>query len=113
MTPAPYTPQRGDLLWLTYWPTTGHEQSGRQPALVLSPGAYNLKVGLCIACPVTSEIKGYPFEVALRDGLPVHGVILADQVRSVDWKARNAEVIGQCPPSTVAEVLVRIRALLE
>ena len=113
VTPTPQAPKRGDLLWITYLPTTGHEQGGRRPAIVLSHDLYNSKVGLCIACPVTSEVKGYPFEVSLPDGLPVHGVILADQVRSVDWRARGAELIGQCPPSTVAEVLSRIRALLE
>ncbi len=100
-------------MWLTYWPATGHEQSGRRPAIILSHEIYNRKVGLCVACPVTSEIKGYPFEVPLPEGLQAHGVILADQVRSVDWRARDAELIEQCPPTTVAEVLSRIKALIE
>ena len=86
----PYCPKRGDLVWLEFSPQAGHEQGGRRPALVLSPESYNGKVGLALACPVTSQVKGYPFEVPVPSGLPVSGVILVDQVRSLDWRARNA-----------------------
>ncbi len=79
-----YVPDCGDAIWLTFSPQTGHEQAGRRPALVLSPGVYNSKVGLAILCPVTDQAKGYPFEVRIPDGLEVAGVILADQVKSLD-----------------------------
>ncbi len=85
-----YVPSRGDVVWLTFNPQSGHEQAGRRPAVVLSPRAYNAKVGLAIFCPVTSKVKGYPFEVALPEGFAVQGVILADQVKSLDWRARRA-----------------------
>jgi mRNA interferase MazF len=86
-----YIPARGDIIWLTFNPQAGHEQAGRRPALVLSPSEYNEKVWLAILCPITSQIKGYPFEVEIPDGLPVTGVVLADQGKSLDWKARQAE----------------------
>jgi len=80
----PRIPDRGDVVWITMNPQAGHEQAGRRPALVLSPAAYNGKVGLAILCPITSEVKGYPFEVSLPAGLPVEGVILSDQAKSLD-----------------------------
>jgi len=86
-----YVPQRGDLVWLTFDPQAGHEQSGRRPAFVVSPESYNRKTGLFLACPVTSKAKGYPFEVPLPPGLPLQGVILTDQIKSLDWKARRAK----------------------
>src|SRR5436190_22112077 len=86
-----YVPRRGDLVWLSFDPQAGHEQAGRRPAFVLSPDTYNRKTGLFLACPITSKVKGYPFEVALPSGLVVSGVILADQIKSLDWKARKAE----------------------
>jgi len=107
-----YVPQRGDAVWVTFNPQDGHEQAGRRPAVVLSPGAYNSKVGLAILCPITSQIKGYPFEVPLPDGLPIGGVVLADQVKSLDWQAREAEFISALPPATVSEILQRISVLL-
>ncbi|RUA16308.1 MAG: endoribonuclease MazF [Clostridia bacterium] len=107
-----YRPDRGDIIWLTFHPQTGHEQAGRRPALVLSPVAYNAKVGLAILCPITSRIKGYPFEVMIPDGLQVTGVILSDQVKSLDWKARNAELVCRAPQATVDEVLQKLKALL-
>lgn len=107
-----YVPSRGDLVWLQFDPQAGHEQRGRRPALVLSPHAYNAKVGLALLCPVTSRVKGYPFEVELPDVGEVSGVVLADQVKSLDWRARQAARIEAAPASVVAEVLARIHTLL-
>ena len=108
----PYVPRRGDVVWLTFNPQAGHEQVGRRPAAVLSPAAYNAKVGLALLCPVTSQIKGYPFEVILPHGLPVNGAILADQVKSLDWQARAAEFICTLPSAMVSEILQKISVLL-
>jgi mRNA interferase MazF len=107
-----YFPGRGDVVWLTFNPQAGHEQAGRRPALVLSPLAYNVKVGLAILCPITSQIKGYPFEVVIPDGLTVSGVVMADQVKNLDWQARQAELICELPEATVTEVLAKISTLL-
>ena len=107
-----YLPDRGNAVWITLAPQAGREQAGRRPAFVLSPGAYNRKVGLVIACPITSQIKGYPFEVLLPPGLPVAGVILSDQVKSLDWRARQAEFICEMPPATMAEVLQKLNTLI-
>ena len=107
-----YVPRRGDVVWLTFNPQAGHEQAGRRPAVVLSPDAYNGKVGLALLCPITSQIKGYPFEVVLPPGLAVNGAILADQVKSLDWRARSAEFICELPSMTVSEVLQKIGVLL-
>src|SRR5206468_11004753 len=90
----------------------GHEQAGRRPALVLSPSAYNGRVGLALFCPITSQVKGYPFEVPLPAGLPVDGVIGADQVKSLDWRARKADRIGTVPDNVMAQVLERLQTLL-
>jgi len=110
--PKAYVPRRGDVVWITLSPQAGHEQAGRRPAVVLSPAAYNDKVGLAIFCPITSQIKGYPFEVLIPKGLDVSGVILADQVKSLDWRARNAELICTLPAETVTEVLRKLGTLL-
>ncbi len=110
--PAGYVPERGDLVWITLHPQAGHEQAGRRPAVVLSPAAYNAKVGLAILCPVTKQVKGYPFEVLIPADLPVTGAILADQVKSLDWRAREAELICALPPQTVAAVLQKAGTLL-
>lgn len=91
----------------------GHEQGGRRPALVLSRDPYSRKVGLCVSCLITAEEKGYPFEVQLPDGMPVRGVILADHIRRLDWRARQSELIGPCPLDIVEEVLVRVAALID
>jgi mRNA interferase MazF len=107
-----YAPDAGDVIWLTFSPTAGHEQSGRRPALVLSPAAYNARVGLAICCPVTNQVKGYPFEVELPAGLPVGGAILADQVRSVDWRSRHAELACRAPRDVLPEVMSRLAVLL-
>ena len=107
-----YVPERGDVIWLTFDPQAGHEQAGRRPALVLSPAAYNGKVGLSILCPITSQVKGYPFEVNIPQGLPIAGVILADQVKNLDWEVRGAELIFPLPSQIVNEVLKKIHLLL-
>jgi len=105
-------PERGDAVWITLGPQAGHEQAGRRPALVLSPSAYNGRVGLALFCPITSQVKGYPFEVPLPAGLPVAGVVGADQVKSLDWRARKADRIGTIPDDVVAQVLERLQTLL-
>ena len=105
-------PDRGDLVWLEFTPQTGSEQAGRRPALVISPRAYNAKVGLALFCPVTSRIKGYPFEVALPEGIGVVGVVLADQLKSLDWRARKAKLIERASPEVQAMVTARILPLL-
>jgi mRNA interferase MazF len=107
-----YIPERGDAVWITLDPQAGHEQAGRRPALVLSPSAYNGRVGLALFCPITSQVKGYPFEVPLQAGMPVVGVVGADQVKSLDWRARQATLIGAIPEEIVAEVLQRLQTLL-
>jgi mRNA interferase MazF len=106
------TPDRGDAVWITLNPQAGHEQAGRRPALVLSPAQYNDRVGLALLCPITSHIKGYPFEVPLSSELALSGVILADQVKSLDWRVRHAEIIGRVPGEIVTEVLNKLGTLL-
>lgn len=103
-----YIPKQGDVMWCTLDPAPGVEQAKRRPVIVLSSHAYNKKVGLAIICPITNQPKGYPFEVQLHDGSGVSGAILADHVRSLDWRARNATFI--C--STPAEIFLNVRALL-
>jgi len=107
-----YVPEPGDFIWLTFDPQAGHEQAGRRPALVLSPAIYNAKSGLALVCPITTQRKGYPFEVAVPAGSAATGTILADQLRSIDWKARRAERLGECPTDTVDEVRARLAPLL-
>jgi mRNA interferase MazF len=107
-----YVPERGDVVWLTFDPQAGHEQAGRRPAVVISPGGYNRKVGLAILCPVTSQAKGYPFEVQLPPGLEVEGVVLSDQVKSLDWRARTASFACKLPPHTVSEVMNKLATLV-
>ena len=106
------TPRRGDLIWLSFTPQTGREQAGRRPALVLSPEAYNRKTGLALICPVTSKVKGYPFEVPLSTTAEVQGVVLADQLRSLDWRAHGAEWIEQAQSKVVERVLKLLDTLL-
>ncbi len=107
-----YVPKRGDVVWLDFDPQKGHEQANRRPALVLSPDAYNGLVGLALVCPITSQIKKLPFEVAVPTGLKVSGVILSDQLKSLDWKARNAVFICQLPQSILDDVLAKLATLL-
>ncbi len=108
-----YVPERGDIVWITLNPQAGHEEAGRRPAVVVSPRSYNSKVGLGLFCPVTSQVKGYPFEVSLPAGLPISGVVLADQVKSLDWRARKAEFAARLPSEASAEVVGKLAALIE
>jgi mRNA interferase MazF len=108
----PYVPERGDAVWITLDPQAGHEQAGRRPALVLSPSAYNGRVGLALLCPITRQVKGYPFEVPLPEGLRVSGVVGADKVKSLDWRACKATRIAAVPHKVVAEVIMRLQTLL-
>lgn len=105
-------PDRGDIVWLQFHPQAGHEQRGRRPAIVISPKAYNEKVGLALFCPITNQVKGYPFEVLLPRELGVSGVVLSDQIKSLDWRARHAERICRAPRQVVEEVLAKIAALV-
>lgn len=107
-----YVPAWGDAVWITLDPQAGREQAGRRPALVLSPAAYNGRVGLALLCPITGQVKGYPFEVALPAGSAVSGVVLADLVKSLDWRARKASRIGAVSEEVVSRVLRRLHALL-
>ena len=107
-----YVPDAGDLVWLTFDPQAGHEQRGRRPALILSPRIYNAKARLAIACPITSQVKGYPFEVPLPSGSSIAGVVLADHVKNLDWQARKVVFEGKAATEVLAEVRARLRALL-
>ena len=108
----PYIPNRGDLLWIDFSPQSGHEQSGKRPALCISPKKYNQKVGLAIFCPITSVAKGYPYEVELPANLKTKGVVLSDQVKNLDWQKRTAAFIEKIPESTMNEVLAKLHTLL-
>lgn len=110
--PPEEAPERGDAVWIDMSPQAGREQAGRRPAVVLSPRSYNAKVGLAIVCPVTSRVKGYGFEIAIPDGLPLSGVALADQVRSLDWRVRPADFIARLPVESVEAILAKVRVLL-
>ena len=107
-----YVPSRGDVVWLTFSPHSGHEQSGRRPAIVVSPRQYNEKTELAFFCPITSRKKGYPFEVELPLSSPVNGVILADQLKSLDWKARQAEFIFHPSDEVINELIEKVRLLI-
>ena len=106
-----YIPRRGDLVWLDFNPQAGHEQTGRRPALVISPDIYNKKVGLALFCPISTQVKGYPFEVLLPPNSLVQGVVLSDQIKSLDWKVRKAKVISRIPDDVLQEVLAKISVL--
>jgi mRNA interferase MazF len=106
-----YTPDRGDIVWLNFTPQAGHEQMGTRPALVLSPKKYNLKTGLAICCPITSNVKGYPFEVLIQ-GEKIHGAILSDHIKNLDWKVRKAKFIEKAPKEAVQDCSMKISALL-
>lgn len=110
---ATYCPKRGDVVWISFNPQAGHEQAGHRPALVLSPQSYNRKVGLAILCPVTSQVKGYPFEVGIPPGLKASGAVLSDQVKSMDWRARKASRLCSLPEPTVRQVLSKVATLLD
>ncbi len=104
-------PQRGDIVWLQFAPQAEHEQAGRRPALVVSPGSYNGRVGLALFCPITAQVKGYPFEVELGPGGKVEGVILSDQIKSLDWRARQARKFDRVSKAVMSEVTAKIGAL--
>lgn len=108
-----YVPKRGEVVWLQFDPQAGHEQAGRRPAVIVSPREYNAKTGLALCCPITSRIKGYPFEVALGESAEVSGVILADQIKSLDWRARRARTLWTLPEKALQELLAKIRVLVE
>jgi mRNA interferase MazF len=108
-----YSPDRGDAVWLNFSPKAGHEQSGRRPAVVVSQKSYNRKVGLGLFCPITSQIKGYPFEVLIPAGMSISGVVLSDQIKSLDWQVRDAQFICKLPVSTMSEVLKKLSTLLK
>ena len=106
-----FVPDVGDVLWMRLSPTSGHEQSGHRPVLTITPVAYNAKRGLLICCPITSRVGGYPFEVAIEtDG--ISGVVIADQVKSVDWQARGARLAGRASVEVTLEVRAKLGALL-
>ena len=105
-----YVPDSGDIVWLQFDPQAGHEQAGHRPALVLSPARYNQARGMMICCPLTSRIKGYPFEVVISEEPP--SAVLADQVKSLDWRARKAARKGKVSPDVLADVQAKIRALI-
>jgi Growth inhibitor len=109
---ASYIPDSGDIIWLNFDPQAGHEQAGHRPAVVLSPKAYNGRTGLCLAAPVTTRSKGYPFEVSLPPGCQTTGVVLCDQVRSLDWKARAATLKERAGQDFAREVLARFLPLV-
>ena len=105
-------PDRGDVVWLDFDPQTGREQAGTRSAIVLSPREYNKRSGLAVFVPVTSRVKGYPFEVALPPGFKVAGVALADQVKSLDWGGRRARLAGRLPDDVVDEIAARVATLI-
>jgi mRNA interferase MazF len=107
-----YVPERGDAVLLDFNSQSGHEQAGRRPAIVVSPSSYNRKVGLALFCPITNQAKGYPFEVAIPKNAKVSGVVLSDQIKSLDWQARNVEFIAKLSDSVIEEVLKKIKTLL-
>jgi len=110
---ASYVPSRGDLVWLQFNRRAGHEQAGHRPALVISPSSYNRRVGLALCCPVTSQVKGYPFEVLLPAGLGVEGAVLSDQLKSLDWRVRKARRIATAPADVLEETVGKILALVD
>ena len=113
MTARAYVPDRGEIVWLESDPQAGHEQAGRRPAFVVSPRAYNRKVGLALFCPITSRTKGYPFEVPLPAGGKAAGAILSDQLKCLNWRARKAKLLERAPEEVVDEVTARILALVD
>ena len=108
--PRAFVPDAGDIVWLQFDPQAGHEQAGHRPALVLSPAAYNGKAGLMLCCPMTTQIKGYPFEVRIAGD--TDSAVLADQVKSLDWRARRAKLKGRISAAELAEVRAKVMALV-
>ncbi len=108
-----YCPERGDLIWIDFNPQKGHEQKGRRPALVISPAKYNCKVGLAVLLPITRTIKNYPFKLALPEGSQVEGVIITDQIKSLDWRSRNAEFIDKLPEPLLRDAINMFSTLIK
>ncbi len=108
--PSSYVPDAGDIVWLHFDPQSGHEQAGHRPAVVLSPAAYNARASLLLCCPTTTRIKGYPFEVPISGQPP--SVALADQVKSLDWRARKATRKGRATPAELAQLRAKLRTLI-
>lgn len=106
-----YVPNRGDIVWLNFTPQAGHEQMGTRPALVLSPEKYNKKTGLVVCCPITSNIKGYPFEVIVS-GKKINGAVLSDHLKNLDWKVRRAQFIEKAPKEVIEQCAMKISALI-
>lgn len=106
-----YTPEKGDIVWIDFSPTRGHEQAGVRPVLVLSPNMYNAKSGLMVACPITSKVKGYPFEVRIQ-AKKINGVVLADQIKNLDWQARKVSFEERAPESAVTQSQELIEVLV-
>ena len=107
-----YVPNAGDIVWVDFTPQAGHEQAGHRPALVLSSATYNSAAGMMVCCPMTSQIKGYPFEVAIRGGRGLPGVVLADQVKSLDWRARNVRYKSKAAARELSEVRAKVVAVI-
>jgi mRNA interferase MazF len=110
---ASYIPRRGDVVWLTFNPQAGHEQSGRRPAFVVSPYEYNKKVGLFLVCLITSQMKGYPFEVRISSKSGIDGVILTDQIKNLDWRARKVEFVESAGKDLIEAVIARLLPLID
>ena len=108
---ASYFPNRGDIVWLNFTPQAGHEQKGKRPAIIISPLEYNKKTGLAVCCPITSNIKGYPFEVEVS-GKKINGAILSDHLKNLDWKAREIKFIEKAKKHVLEEVVSKISALI-
>jgi mRNA interferase MazF len=108
-----YVPERGHVVWLDFDPQAGHEQAGRRPALVLSPRKYNRPSGLALLCPITSRVKNYPYEVDVPDGLPVHGVVLADQIKNLAWRERRAAYLCELPLDVLEDVFEKLLTLID
>jgi len=111
--PRQYVPERGEIVWLHLTPHAGHEQAGHRRALVISPRSYNRRVGLALFCPVTSQVKGYPFEVVLPPGLEAEGAILSDQVKSLDWRVREAKRVCAVPTEVLEETIAKVLAVVD
>ena len=111
--PRRYVPDKGDIVWFQFNPQAGHEQSDHRPALVVSPKAYNQKAGLALFCPITSQVKGYPFEVVLPREGKISGAVLSDKIKSLDWRVRKAKSISKASRDVIGEVLAKIRTLIE
>ncbi|QRM33359.1 endoribonuclease MazF (plasmid) [Microvirga sp. VF16] len=109
----PYCPDEGDLIWINFDPQAGREQAGRRPALVLTPRQYNQSTRLCILCPVTTQVKGYPFEVVVNGAGKTRGAVLADHIKSASWTDRAAEFIEMADPAVLADVRAKLKPILK